>query len=281
MKKTIFYILLCLSCILTVSCNKWSIAKTARQEQPLSVAISPDSGLEEILRMRGFTPEEIDLFLKMPQQLSNVRLSDEPYVLDVGGHFCLDGHDDGQTGQNCGLFAVIRLLYVLGQNGVVDKDLWYRYTIQQLRDIMVDTLEAKEEHRNQGHGIGPVELKNLMKYIGIPDQYSRVVRKGDYWHNEAQLSINALKKELEFLEDLLTRGVGKNVLEGRIDEGYYDPLDKMSLYDMLDKTAEDNNYQKKFIQILLDLNINDLNLRNYDKINDENFLLAGRLSGQL
>jgi hypothetical protein len=33
--------------------------------------------------------------------------------------FFLDKHDDGQIGKNCGLFSIVRLLYVPGQLEIV------------------------------------------------------------------------------------------------------------------------------------------------------------------
>jgi hypothetical protein len=57
------------------------------------------------------------------------------------------------------LFAVLRFLHHAGQLGVadgkgkvVDKDLWKRYSNQQLRDIIADNPDGDLYPRDRGHG---------------------------------------------------------------------------------------------------------------------------------
>jgi hypothetical protein len=47
-------------------------------------------------------------------------------------------HDGPQTHNNCGVYAMKRMLFVLGKHPDtgIDEDLWYRYTDYELRDYL-------------------------------------------------------------------------------------------------------------------------------------------------
>jgi hypothetical protein len=133
------------------------------------------------------------------------------------------GHDDGQTSQNCGLFAIIRLLYVLGQNGVVPKHLWYSLTVQQMRDILVDRVviggvPVEKYYRDQGMPLEAVEIKTLMQYLGIPAEYIRIVKQGSYWVDKAERGVLEAKVTIELFDDLKKVQNGECLIETVLDK---------------------------------------------------------------
>jgi hypothetical protein len=208
-------------------------------------ALARDATLADLLRDQGRPPAEIALLLIMPQQLANVGLTN-PYIIfggfsyghdgNMGGHYYLVDHDDGQTGQNCGLFAIIRLLYVLGQNGVVPRHWWYSLTVQQLRDILVDQVRTGGVHvpdyyRDQGMPLEKPEIEALMRCLGIPPQYIRIVQQGQYWIDKAKCSIAEARVTIELINDL-ERVQGKEIdiayVKSKYKNGGYAPVDENS-----------------------------------------------------
>jgi hypothetical protein len=223
------------------------------------------STVADLLRNQGRPQAEIDLLLRMPQQLSNVGLTNLYIIFggfqyghdwNMGGHYYLVGHDDGQTSQNCGLFATIRLLYVLGQNGVVPRHWWYSLTVQQMRDILVDRVviggvPVEKYYRDQGMPLEAVEIKALMQYLGIPTQYIRIVKQGPYWVDKAERGVLEAKAAIELFDDLKKVQNGECLIEtvvGKNNKGEYNRTGKegKKVFDQndIDKKIQDfiNNY---------------------------------------
>jgi hypothetical protein len=94
-------------------------------------------------------------------------------VMRVGYHFWYENHCSGRTHLNCGLYAMKRLLFVLGKHGVVDENLWYKYTDDELRD-MIANISGYEKNRNQSKFIEGNILKTLMRDVGVPERYCKI-----------------------------------------------------------------------------------------------------------
>jgi hypothetical protein len=88
----------------------------------------------------------------------------------IGVHFYYESNDkETYIGGDCGLFAVLRFLHHAGQLGaadgkgkVVDKDLWKRYSNQQLRDIIADNPDGDLYPRGCGHGREAARKQGIM-----------------------------------------------------------------------------------------------------------------------
>jgi hypothetical protein len=94
-------------------------------------------------------------------------------VMHKGIHFWYENHDKGGTHMNCGLYAMKRLLFVLGKHGLVKEDLWYRYTDVELRDMLVN-ISGYEKDRKQSETIWINILKTLMRDVGVPEEYCKI-----------------------------------------------------------------------------------------------------------
>jgi hypothetical protein len=119
------------------------------------------------LQARGCDENEIIQMMKIETENFEGRID---HVCWWSNHFYYYGHDNGQTHANCGLYAVKRLLFVLGKHKIVNEDLWYRYTDAELRDILV-TISKDETDRNQNNIISAYRLVVLMNRLGIPAAY--------------------------------------------------------------------------------------------------------------
>ncbi|GHT55289.1 hypothetical protein AGMMS50233_04980 [Endomicrobiia bacterium] len=128
---------------------------------------TPKSKVEEYLKAKGADDAEIRQMLKIEKE--NFGEGIGHIVYDENNHYYYEGHDTGWTHCNSGLYAVKRLLFVLGKHGIVDKDLWYRYTDSQLRqtDIALDECET----------IIPCTLKTLMEDLDVPASYRGIYDK--------------------------------------------------------------------------------------------------------
>jgi hypothetical protein len=113
-------------------------------------------------------------------------------------------------------------LYVLGQLGIVDEYLWIRYTMQDLRDILVDKLGADEGYRNQSQGTMEEQLIMLMRYLGIAEKYIRMVRRGSFWETAAQDRIARGNAFSKFYNDY--KVFPKDDLKLKINKGEYSSL---------------------------------------------------------
>jgi hypothetical protein len=82
-------------------------------------------------------------------------------------------HDGLQTPNNCGLYAIKRLLFVLGKHGRVAENLWYKHTDQDLRDKLAKMLKG-EKYKYQDNTIHGFYIRTLMRDIGVPIEYCRV-----------------------------------------------------------------------------------------------------------
>jgi hypothetical protein len=222
--KKIIYVLIILSCFLCTGCTKFPQSNSDVRPTRIPSATSSLTSvkdLEKVLRNQGRPQEEIDLLLKMPEQLKGVSI-DSCVIIFTGSHYFLYDHDDGQTGQNCGLFAIVRLLYVLGQLGIGDEYLWIRYTMQDLRDILIDKLGADDEYRNQSRGTKEKQLIMLMRYLGIAEKYIRIVKEGPFWETTARDRIERGNAFSKFYNDY--KIFSKDALKLKINKGEYSSL---------------------------------------------------------
>jgi hypothetical protein len=227
-------------------------------------ALPAGAALSDLLRSQGRSQAEIDLLLRMPQQLANVGLNDGIYIVfsgfgsdghdgNMAGHYYLVGHDDGQTSQNCALFSIIRLLYVLGQNDIVPKHLWYSLTVQQLRNILVDQVRTAgtavpKYYRDQGTPLEKAEIEALMRHLGIPEQYIRIVPQGPYWVDKAKRGVLEAKTTIEFFDDLKKVQNGEwsiDTVLGKNNNYEYNPTDKKGK-----KLLDQNDINKKIIDFI-------------------------------
>jgi hypothetical protein len=87
-------------------------------------------------------------------------------------------YHEGQTNANCGLYAMKRLLFVLGKRGEVEvsENLWYKHTDQELRDKLANMLKG-EKFRFQDEYIDAIYLRTLMRDIEVPIEYCKIYGK--------------------------------------------------------------------------------------------------------
>jgi hypothetical protein len=140
-------------------------------------------------------------------------------IIFTGNHYYYDGFDNGQTEQNCGLYAAKRLLRHLGQNGIVDKDLWYRYSDVELREMVVSI--AGNEYRSQAKPLYELTVRQLLIQLGCPNEYIKIQRSGCFWQDMAKERIRNGRNSLQFLRDILE--FHQDMIP-RIDSGYYDEI---------------------------------------------------------
>ncbi|GHT52681.1 hypothetical protein AGMMS49990_09330 [Endomicrobiia bacterium] len=130
---------------------------------------TPKSKVEEYLKAKGADDAEIRQMLKIEKEDFG---EDIGHIVYENNHYYYEGHDNGWTHCNCGLYAMKRLLFVLGKHDIVDKDLWYRYTDSQLRE-MCSTPDQSE------HIIASI-LRTLMEDLGVPAEHNKIYdRDGD------------------------------------------------------------------------------------------------------
>ncbi|GHT47514.1 hypothetical protein AGMMS49936_08390 [Endomicrobiia bacterium] len=87
-------------------------------------------------------------------------------IVYENNHYYYRGHDNGWTRKNCGLYAMKRMLFVLGKHNEIDKNLWYKYTDSELREMDVGP--------NQDNPIFVGQLRTLMEDLGIPPKYREI-----------------------------------------------------------------------------------------------------------
>jgi hypothetical protein len=87
---------------------------------------------------------------------------------------------NGQSGSgNCGLYAMKRLLFVLGKYKLVEEDLWYKYTDVELREKIV-RITGAEKYKCQSEIIGAPILRTLMRDIfKVPVKYNEIYDRSD------------------------------------------------------------------------------------------------------
>ncbi|GHT38483.1 hypothetical protein AGMMS49593_07920 [Endomicrobiia bacterium] len=90
-------------------------------------------------------------------------------IIYWNNHYYYGGHDSGWTRKNCGLYAMKRLLFVLGKHDEVNKGLWYRFTDSQLRELDLPA--------NQDENIPLCLLRTLMNDLGVPAIYNKIYDK--------------------------------------------------------------------------------------------------------
>jgi hypothetical protein len=92
---------------------------------------------------KGATAKEIMEMMKIEKEC----FGENGYIVFNGHHYWYEdsmGPHEGQSGDaNCGLYAIKRLLFVLGRKGIVDKNLWYKYTDDDLREMLPEVLVDK------------------------------------------------------------------------------------------------------------------------------------------
>jgi hypothetical protein len=153
--------------------------------------------VERYLEAKGAGPIEIMEMIKIAKEnfgknighVESNRADHYYYRDDRGEHH-------GQSGAaNCGLYAMKRFLFVLGRHNIVDKNLWYRHTDDELREMVFDSLGGEVlEVKNHNVTIDSNYLTTLMNNIGIPPKQCLVHFKGGGLANGAFLP-RVLKKE--------------------------------------------------------------------------------------
>jgi hypothetical protein len=67
----------------------------------------------------------------------------------TGGHFYYLSPSDSYIGGDCGLYAFMRFLHHAELLGTIPKGTWNRYTVQDLRNLMVDHMEGSRQNSIQ------------------------------------------------------------------------------------------------------------------------------------
>jgi hypothetical protein len=129
--------------------------------QPRYVNNPEIDSLKIAFRQQGFEEGEISWMAKIATEDYGPNVWP---ILYVGGHF-IYGPFDGNTYSNCPLYALKRFLRHLGILGIVDKDLWYRWSDKQLRNIGVDELGFPEMERSQHVGLSPHQITMLVRHL--------------------------------------------------------------------------------------------------------------------
>ncbi|GHT61908.1 hypothetical protein AGMMS49531_09380 [Endomicrobiia bacterium] len=127
---------------------------------------TPKSKVEVYLKAKGADDVEI-------RQTSKIEKEDfgegDGYIIYENNHFYYKDHDNGWTYNNYGLYAVKRLLFVLGRRGIVDEDLWYRCTDRQLRGLFIPP--------DQNVMLSCSQVRTLLEDFGVPPEYNIVYDK--------------------------------------------------------------------------------------------------------
>ncbi|GHT48630.1 hypothetical protein AGMMS49936_11240 [Endomicrobiia bacterium] len=97
-------------------------------------------------------------------------------IVYENNHYYYRGHDNGWTRKNCGLYAMKRMLFVLGKHNEIDKNLWYKYTDSQLREMLLET-PGHERAANQNTLILCSDLKTLMEDLSVPADHRELYGK--------------------------------------------------------------------------------------------------------
>jgi hypothetical protein len=151
-----------------------------------SVPFIDDIALAEVekhLRAHGASDEEI----KATKHIATEHFGDNiGRIMWDNGHYWYGddmGNHDGQPvddGINCGLYALKRLLFVLGRHNIVDKNLWYQYTDMELRKFVFGKWEPNLE-RFYNEAMAPEYLVELVQiFVGDTGDYRWIYDR----HNE-------------------------------------------------------------------------------------------------
>jgi flagellar basal body-associated protein FliL len=131
-------------------------------------------------------------------------------IVRKNGHFTYRNANgtpyEGQTHYNCGLYAMKRFLFVLGRHGLVDKNLWYEYTDQELRDKLAE-MPKGARLKSQGEPICARYLKTLMKDIKIPIGYCSKIYDYDLHSDICFIAPFLTSEEKEFIVAKINREV--------------------------------------------------------------------------
>ncbi|MDR1474495.1 MAG: hypothetical protein LBS38_02245 [Endomicrobium sp.] len=72
----------------------------------------------------------------------------------TGGHFYYLSPSDSYISGDCGLYAFMRFLRHAELLGIIPKDTWNKYTVQELRNLMVDHMEGPKDHNKIRYNTG-------------------------------------------------------------------------------------------------------------------------------
>jgi hypothetical protein len=164
------------------------------------------SPVEMHLRDKGADDPEIEAMKNLGRQNFRKGIGSIVYESSHFNYRDVNGnHYEGQTRDNCGLYALKRLLFVLGRYGKVPETLWYEYTDQELRDKLA-VMSGGKKFVSQDKGIDILYLVKLMVNIGVPIEYCKV----HYYYNgkemkEALLAANDANMMIPLTADELTR----------------------------------------------------------------------------
>jgi hypothetical protein len=175
------------------SCNK-NKSKDSSKDNPItdrdkdksdnvSILDNPDlAKIKEHLQARGASPTEIEATMHIATEDLGEGIG---RIVHIGGHFVYKDsrgvdRDGRQTTNSCALYAMKRLLFVLGKHhGTgIDENLWYEYTDQELRDkLAAIAISGCENLNSPGVTISNLDIWGLMVNVGIPIKYCRVYRR--------------------------------------------------------------------------------------------------------
>jgi hypothetical protein len=163
--------------------------KSSKSDQP--------SDFEKLLRNNGFyEPVEIRIMEQIEKE--NYGPNIKPITF-MGNHFYYNTPNDSSYRNNCGLYALKRLAHHLGQKDIVDKQLWYRYPDQELRNMTVELTNGYEPYRNQMETL-TVEIvgRLAVEKLHIPPKYvcfvgtNKSLKEPEEWesYKKAQIKLN-------------------------------------------------------------------------------------------
>jgi hypothetical protein len=136
-------------------------------------------------------------------------------VLENGHYYYKDSkknHDGPQTPNNCGIYALKRLLFVLGKKGIIDKNLWYEHTDQELRAFLFEPQQGQRPLFYE-HGVLIPEAVltlihkfagNTSKYSWVYDRFNKRIAKippPQFHADEEAAQVAEIEKEVRPLEE--------------------------------------------------------------------------------
>jgi hypothetical protein len=150
-----------------------------------------DSDLTEVgkyLKRKGASDTEIREMMKIEKEDFGSDITDinrvGRIVYDTNHYYYRDSNGyphNGQSGDgNCGLYAMKRLLFVLGKHGIIGKNLWYENTDKDLRGMVVKMTGAGK-YKHHSEMIGAPILRTLMRdNLNVLINYCEVYDRSGY-----------------------------------------------------------------------------------------------------
>jgi hypothetical protein len=129
-----------------------------------------------------------DKRVSQPEMEATMRIATEDFGEGIGRIMCDNGHfwyrdgrrvdhDGLRTHNNCGLYAIKRMLFVLGKHSDtgIDEDLWYRYTDDELRCYFDKKWYGRDVvHMEYNPTLTPGFVSKLMRELGVEAKYCAI-----------------------------------------------------------------------------------------------------------